>query len=222
MNKPEKLPMGVFQKLQKARIVLQSKALQKTGNNKFAGYKYFELADFLPTVNQIFYDLGLFSQVSYTHELATLRIVDTDDGSEVLFTSPMASAQLKGCHDIQNLGATETYERRYLYVTALEIVEHDAIDASEPKEPKRESAKSQAVATFEQQEPEEQEFLKNLADEVKVRFQHSVQDAHDYLQSQHLDADQKVAIWALFDSKMRTAIKTVSDAEKAKQLAEQA
>jgi hypothetical protein len=44
----------------------------------------------------------------------------------------MSTAALKGCHEVQNLGAVETYIRRYLWVTALEIVEHDAIDSAEP------------------------------------------------------------------------------------------
>jgi hypothetical protein len=41
----------------------------------------------------------------------------------------MSSAALKGCHDVQNLGAVQTYLRRYLWTNAFEIVEHDAIDA---------------------------------------------------------------------------------------------
>jgi hypothetical protein len=44
----------------------------------------------------------------------------------------MSEAALKGCHPVQNLGAVETYIRRYLWVIALEIVEHDAVDSSEP------------------------------------------------------------------------------------------
>jgi hypothetical protein len=42
----------------------------------------------------------------------------------------MGSAALKGCHEVQNIGAVETYQRRYLWVTAMEIVEHDALDAT--------------------------------------------------------------------------------------------
>jgi len=128
--------MSVYKKLQAARVELQSMKMKKSGNNKFAGYNYFELGDFLPTINAMFDKCGLFSQVSYTADLATLRIVDTEDGSEVTFTSPMGSAALKGCHEVQNIGAVETYQRRYLYVTALEIVEHDALDAvvGDPKQ----------------------------------------------------------------------------------------
>jgi hypothetical protein len=52
------------------------------------------------------------------------------DLSKIEITSPMSEAALKGCHAVQNLGAVQTYIRRYLWVTALEIVEHDAIDSS--------------------------------------------------------------------------------------------
>jgi hypothetical protein len=46
----------------------------------------------------------------------------------------MGSASLKGCHEVQNIGAVETYQRRYLYTTAMAIVESDALDATTAKE----------------------------------------------------------------------------------------
>lgn len=122
----------VHKKLMQARIKLQNTSLKKSGHNKFAGYSYFELGDFLPTINNIFNDLGLCGVISFDIDKATLTITDTDDGTQVQITSPMAEANLKGCHPIQNLGAVETYTRRYLWVTALEIVEHDALDSSAP------------------------------------------------------------------------------------------
>lgn len=138
--------MSVYKKLMQARIALQNTKLTKTGHNKFAGYKYFELGDFLPAVQQIFNDMGLCGTVSYTQETATLTITDTEDGTVVLITSPMASAALKGAHDIQNLGAVQTYLRRYLWVTAMEIVEHDALDATlGAEEPKRKPAEKPPV-----------------------------------------------------------------------------
>jgi len=123
--------MGVHRKVQQARMRLQDANIKKSGKNKFAGYSYYELADFLPEINRIFYDLGLFSNVSFDAEMATLTIVDTEDAGDVVtFTSPMSSAALKGCHEVQNLGAVQTYLRRYLYTNALEIVEHDALDST--------------------------------------------------------------------------------------------
>lgn len=121
--------MSAYKKLMAARIRLQSSKLTKSGNNKFAGYQYFELGDFLPTVQNIFNELGLCGVVSFTQTLATLRVVDVDSPESFIeFTSPMGSAALKGCHEVQNIGAVETYQRRYLWVTAMEIVEHDALD----------------------------------------------------------------------------------------------
>lgn len=122
--------MSVHKKLMQARIDLQNTTLSKSGHNKFAGYKYFELGDFIPAIQNIFNNLGLCGTISYTNDLATLTIVDTDDNSKIEITSPMSEAALKGCHAVQNLGAVQTYIRRYLWVTALEIVEHDAIDSS--------------------------------------------------------------------------------------------
>jgi hypothetical protein len=121
--------MKVYKKLSDARIKLQRTELIKSGHNKFAGYKYFELGDFLPAVQSIFNEVGLIDAISFTEDLATMVVYDVEDGSSVTFTSPMGTANLKGCHEVQNIGAVETYQRRYLYVTALAIVEHDALDA---------------------------------------------------------------------------------------------
>jgi hypothetical protein len=122
--------MTVYKKLMQARVALQNVKLNKSGQNKFAGYAYFELGDFLPTVQSIFHEVGLCGYISYGPDLATLSIVDVDDGTAITITSPMAEANLKGTHPIQNLGAVETYQRRYLWMTAMEIVEHDALDAT--------------------------------------------------------------------------------------------
>jgi hypothetical protein len=128
--------MSVYIKLNLVRIELQSSQLAKSGHNKFAGYKYFELGDFMPTVNTLFNKHKLCGVVSFVSDLATLTITDAEDGSQVVITSPMGSANLKGCHEVQNIGAVETYQRRYLWVAALEIVEHDVLDnGSIPIEP---------------------------------------------------------------------------------------
>jgi len=121
--------MKVYKKLSIARVLLQEMPLTKSGHNKFAGYKYFELGDFLPAIQKIFNDVGLVDVISFDKDEATMTIYDADDFSSVQFKSPMGSANLKGCHEVQNIGAVETYQRRYLYVTALAIVEHDALDA---------------------------------------------------------------------------------------------
>lgn len=126
------LHMNLYQKLQTARIALQNTKLKKSGHNRFAGFKYFELGDLLPHINNIFDDLGLISAFNIDSTgLASLMIVDTEKPDEKLFfTSPTADAQVKGTTPVQALGAVHTYLKRYLYLNALEIVENDMLDAS--------------------------------------------------------------------------------------------
>jgi ERF superfamily len=132
--------MSVHAKLAQARVELQSVNMNKSGHNKFAGYRYFELADFMPHINRIFAKIGLCGIVSFAPDIAKLTIYDTESDGQIVIESPMAEAQLKGSHPIQNLGAVETYQRRYLWVAAMEIVEHDALDGSNPadREPPKE------------------------------------------------------------------------------------
>lgn len=122
--------MSVHKKLMAARLQLQGTKLKKTGINKFAGYAYFELSDFIPETLKIFDSLGLCGFISYGVETARLTIIDTEDNSEMFIESPMSTCNLKGNHAVQNLGAVQTYLRRYLWVTAMEILEHDALDSS--------------------------------------------------------------------------------------------
>jgi hypothetical protein len=147
--------MSVHKKLMAARVKLQATEMKKSGLNKFAGYSYFELGDFIPHIQTIFNEIGLCGVVSFDSTHATLCITDVEDGTQIVVTSPMAEANLKGAHPIQNLGAVESYQRRYLWMTAMEIVEHDIIDSAppaveKPPEPKPEpkpEAKPKAVAT---------------------------------------------------------------------------
>ena len=123
--------MSIHSKLMKARLKLQDTHLTKSGHNKFAGYKYFELGDFLPTIQKICNDVGICGHITFYTDIAILSITDIDDASQFIeFKCPMSTAALKGCHDVQNLGAVLTYIRRYLWVNAFEIVESDVVDAS--------------------------------------------------------------------------------------------
>jgi SpoU rRNA methylase family enzyme len=191
-----------------ARLKLQNTALTKSGHNKFAGYKYFELGDFLPTVQNIFSELGLCGVVSYDTELAKLTITDGTDS--IVITSPMGSAALKGCHEVQNIGAVETYQRRYLWVTAMEIVEHDVLDAvtgtdtgNAVKKPESVTPLAGALDGFTAQEVE---LLHGLAEEITFFVKNDdVAQAKEVAGS--LSNEEKTALWSLLDSKTRSAMK---------------
>lgn len=138
---------NIYSKMQKARCEFQEKPLKKSGHNKFAGYHYFELGDFLPTINALLEKHNLCSNISFDKDMATLTIINSENTDEKLvFTSPMSNASLKGCHDVQNLGAVQTYLRRYLWVNAFEIVESDGLDATTGKDDKPSKTKANVNA----------------------------------------------------------------------------
>jgi len=203
---------SVQSKLMKARLILQNKKLKKSGQNKFAGYFYFELGDFLPEVQSIFSELGLCGLVSYTADLAKLTITDLEDGSSVEITSPMGSAALKGCHEVQNIGAVETYQRRYLWVTAMEIVEHDVLDATTGADQPK-SAKSVPQDDWDKLSVDEQTWLNDIAQNVRNELnEKGPVKALALLEEQELAVHHKSAIWSRFDSKERSSLKKAREA----------
>lgn len=201
--------MSVYAKLNKARRILQGKKLTKSGHNKFAGYQYFELGDFLPTVQEIFSDLGLCGIVSYTAETAKLTIIDAEkpEGERVEITSPMGSAALKGCHEVQNIGAVETYQRRYLWVTAMEIVEHDALDATTGADAPK-SLKSVTVDEWDKLDADTQKRLQFVVDCVRAAYDKDGPEGGAAVwKEQDLEAHERVAAWSRFTAQERSSMK---------------
>ena len=126
--------MNIYEKLQRARVKLQELDVKKSGFNEYAKYNYFTLGDMLPHINKIMDELKICSVISYGNEIATLTMVNSEKPEEVIvFTSPMSTINLKGNHDVQNLGAIQSYLRRYFYWTVFEIVESDEFDATKGK-----------------------------------------------------------------------------------------
>ena len=120
--------MTIFEKLNEARLRFQNAGIQKSGKNAYAGYSYYELSDILPEVNKLANELKFCCVVNFEKEIARLDFCDLEDNGKITFTSPMSTASLKGCHEVQNLGAVETYIKRYLYQNCFEIVESDVLD----------------------------------------------------------------------------------------------
>ena len=127
--------MSVYKKLQEARVILHKTQLNKSGKNKFAGFSYFELADFIPQVTEIFNKIGLCGVVSFTNDTAYLTVHETEGDGFISFTSPLVMAENAKGQAIQSLGSTHTYFRRYLWLMCMEITENDVIDAVDQVEP---------------------------------------------------------------------------------------
>lgn len=154
---------NVYSKIQAVKSELLAMNLKKSGENKYAWFKYYELADILPAIIDLCTKYGLFTRISFDNEHATLEISNVDNSEEsVFYTSPMRELELKGCNRIQALGGVETYQRRYLYLNAFDLVENDTFDAvswdeakAEKKETTTATASMQPTARFNDKELEQ-------------------------------------------------------------------
>lgn len=134
------------------RVKLQNAKLKKSGKNKFAGFDYFELADFLPKLNELMLSEGLNDRFYIKDDLATLEIqkggeINTYTMPFVMFETPTNRREdkttgevyeVKTMQDIQYLGALNTYYKRYLYLNAFGITDGDVIDSMNNEEIKSE------------------------------------------------------------------------------------
>lgn len=125
----------IYQELQEVRYELSKANLKKTGKNKFAGFEYFELGDFLPKATELFKNHGLtpifrIEIDELATEYAYLTIIKGHE--QVMFKAPTANPRSneKSPNPIQELGSKITYMRRYLYLMALDIIENDEVDAT--------------------------------------------------------------------------------------------
>ena len=123
--------MNIYEKINKVKYGILSAKLKKSGYNKFSNFSYYELADIIPTITTLCIESKLMTQFTFDNDYARLIIVDIDKPMDVLvYTSPMKELQIKGANEIQALGGIETYQRRYLYLMAFDIIENDMFDAT--------------------------------------------------------------------------------------------
>ena len=147
------------------RVELQKAKLQKSGKNKFAGFEYFELADFLPKLNELMLQEKINDVFSIEDNKAKLILIKGEEKQsyEIPFTqfaTPINKKyskdldeyiDVKSMQDIQYLGALNTYYKRYLYINAFGITDGDIIDGlptdeEVPNKPK-ENEKKEVKAT---------------------------------------------------------------------------
>ena len=200
--------MNIYQKLNAAREAFHSRQLKKSGLNKFAGYSYFELSDFVVPALQIFGQQGLTSVIRFGKEIAEMQIINVDKPDEsITITSPMSTAALKGCHEVQNLGAVQTYIRRYLWVAALEIVEHDALDSTTGR--KGDAPVTTPRGGIGDDLPDDvKEFLRELANSVEALIKAGqAVDALAMIDEQELESDQKIYLSNFLQASTRSALK---------------
>lgn len=130
------------------RVKLQNAKLKKSGKNKFAGFDYFELADFLPKLNELMQEEKINDRFYIKDDYATLELqkgeeINTYTMPFVLFDTPVniktnertgETREVKSMQDIQYLGALNTYYKRYLYLNAFGITDGEVIDSMNNEE----------------------------------------------------------------------------------------
>lgn len=166
------------------RVELQNAKLKKSGKNKYAGFDYFELADFLPKLNELMLKEKVNDRFYIKDDYATLEL---QKGAEinvytmpfVLFETPVNLKQnpntgevreVKSMQDIQYLGALNTYYKRYLYLNAFGITDGDVIDSMDNDD--LESAPEQEKKTEQVTNitPNQLELIKRLPVEQQVKI----------------------------------------------------
>ena len=164
-TKTTKEPMNVYQKLIEARSQFLNDGVEKSGKNMNVGFKYFELTDIVPSVTNIFKELGLIAIDKFTNETAYMTIVNCDAPEETIeFEAPfnqiapiVSNAGKQVTNEMQALGSSITYMRRYLYMIAMDIVENDEIEPQITNDTPAEAPKK-APATPEQRQEVKQEL----------------------------------------------------------------
>ncbi len=194
--------MNIYEKIQAVRVELEDMDIKMTGYNEFARYDYFELDDFIKPLNALMNKYKMTAYPSFTADVATLTAVNCEKPDEhVTVTSPMGTANLKGCHEVQNIGAVETYQRRYLYQALFDITEKDGLNATQGKASSRQSDVSQhqtVNAVSPEKQPQkanatvtEQSVRKLQIERLVTGTKFNVNTANEYAQKkygkQHID-----------------------------------
>lgn len=124
------------------RVNLQNLKLKKSGKNKFAGFEYYELADFLPALNELMQKENINDQFTIENEMAILILRKGEESQEYkmpfkIFDTPLNKDGKPSMQDIQYLGALNTYYKRYLYLNAFGITDGEIIDSMDNNDLKK-------------------------------------------------------------------------------------
>jgi len=142
----EKKTATIHARMAKIKKELSDTKIEKSGFNKFAGFKYHELSDFIEVVNKLNDKHGVNDVVNIDKisGSCTLTLYNVEDAKDfITVVTPYEEAQMLGkggapsnVDKIQRMGSTITYNRRYLYMTAYNIQESDGVDSNDTTPPK--------------------------------------------------------------------------------------
>ena len=132
-NVKKEVKRNLNESIIKIRVDLQNSKLKKSGKNRFAGFEYFELSDFLPRLNELMLEEGVNDLFTIKDGEAKLTLIKRNEKQEytmpfVMFNTPLNKNGQPSMQDIQYLGALNTYYKRYLYLNAFGVTDGEVID----------------------------------------------------------------------------------------------
>ncbi len=131
---------AIHKKVSAIKAEVSKLNLTMSGHNKFVGFDYLELKDFLPALMKLQHEKGVDDTFTFDKERASLTLTCVETGDSKTVSMPFVEAEMLGkggakssVDAIQRMGATATYFRRFLYLAAYGIVESDMASSQEPK-----------------------------------------------------------------------------------------
>lgn len=166
------------------RVKLQKAKLKKSGKNDFAKFDYFELADFLPKLNELMQEEKINDRFYIKDDYAILELIKGDERQEykipfTQFETPLNKQGQPSMQEIQYFGALNTYYKRYLYLNCWGITDGEVIDrmnnedlAAEPRKEKKASPGQVSVLNKLSEEDKEKVYTKynvNSIEELSIK-----------------------------------------------------
>jgi len=129
--------MKLYTKILKIRGELLKTDIPKSGRNPHKRFQYYELEDIIPLIHKLCLEEKIFLKHEIEGSHAKLTAVNIEDTAETIVTKipiPNIMAPLRETSKVaflermQDIGACQTYTKRYLYLNLFDIVDADSID----------------------------------------------------------------------------------------------
>jgi len=137
------------QKLARIRLEFTNSNIKKSGENKYAGFKYFELCDIVPKALELFAKYDVTFDFNMSNDFVNGALYDNvKDYDPIVFTFPkkgIDDPKAMRMNTVQAMGSEITYYRRYMYNVVLDIVENDSIDCLDNTQKSKAQNKSKTI-----------------------------------------------------------------------------
>jgi hypothetical protein len=202
----EKATPELFTAMAQAQLEVENAA--KSSNNPHFKSKYADLAEVLNTVRPVFakHGLSIIQAPAFDGARASVTTVVAHKSGGLIYSTASA---VPAKTDAQGIGAVTTYLRRYGLAAMAGIAQEDddGQSAAHNKKPEPIPAGRPLDGAWDSFNEEAQAYLREVGAECVRLFNAGQVGAACVKYETGHDSDEKVALWTLFDSKMRAAMK---------------